>query len=290
MTVINIHLVQSLINSQFPQYSNLPIKPVEHMGHDNRTFRLGDTMLIRIPSAECYASKVEIEQKWLPKLAPHISLEIPQPFHMGKPSKEYPYNWSIYKWIEGDSLNTIDKNTLDLEEIAKDLANFLNELHKIDTTNAPESGKRTFYRGCSPKLYDDDTRKYIKQLEGIVDSRKALLVWENAINSEWKQKPVWIHGDLAVGNILVKDNKINSIIDFGGMSIGDPACDLVMYWNFFNEESKEIFKNNIDLDKNTWNRAKGWALWKACFEVCSSDRVSESLTGMWLEVIKNIFK
>ncbi|MFT4967817.1 MAG: aminoglycoside phosphotransferase (APT) family kinase protein [Candidatus Deianiraeaceae bacterium] len=226
------------------------------MGHDNRTFRLGKEMLIRMPSAKCYASKVEIEQTWLPKLSPHVSFEIPKPLHMGKPSDSYPYNWSIYQWIEGGSLNAIDKNSLNLNLIAKQLAQFINELHKIDTTNAPQSGKRTFYRGCSPKFYDEDTRKYIEQLRDIIDVKKALLVWEKATSSEWKRQPVWIHGDFAVGNIIIKDGKVNAIIDFGGIAIGDPACDLAMYWNFFDKQNRNIFKHNMNLDENTWNRGK----------------------------------
>ena len=72
------------------------------------------------------------------------------------------------------------------------------------------------------------------------------------MNSRWEKEPVWIHGDLAIGNILLKGKKINAIIDFGGMAIGDPACDLVLYWNFFDKKSAEIFKTELNLDQNTW--------------------------------------
>jgi aminoglycoside phosphotransferase (APT) family kinase protein len=89
-----------LINEQFPQFSHLPIRPVDHGGNDNRTFRLGDEMSIRLPSAEEYVRQVEKEQKWLPKIEPHLPLPIPQPIAMGMPSEGYPWNWSIYKWLE----------------------------------------------------------------------------------------------------------------------------------------------------------------------------------------------
>lgn len=281
-------LAKSLINLQFSQYSNLPIIPVKRQGHDNRTFHLGNDMLIRMPSGEDYASKVEIEQKWLPKLSPNISLMIPKPIHMGEPSKDYPYHWSIYEWCEGESLNLISKDTLNLEEIAKDLANFLKELQKIDVSNAPIAGKHNFYRGAKINIYFDDAINNIKKLENIIDSKKAISIMEESINSKWEKEPVWIHGDLAIGNILIKDNKINAIIDFGGMSVGDPACDLVLYWNFFEGKSKDIFKSELALDQDTWNRARGWALWKASFEIVNSENKNSDSYISWVKIIKNI--
>jgi aminoglycoside phosphotransferase (APT) family kinase protein len=59
-------------------------------GWDNRTFYLGKQMLVRMPSAAKYAMKVEIEQKWLPKLAPLLPLPIPEPLAMGEPGEGYP--------------------------------------------------------------------------------------------------------------------------------------------------------------------------------------------------------
>ena len=285
---ITIDLAINLIKKQFPNYFTLPIMPVDKQGHDNRTFRLGDKMLIRMPSAVGYASKVKIEQEWLPKLAPFISLGIPTPLHRGKPSADYPYHWSIYKWIDGVSLDFIAPKHLDLEKIAQDLAYFIKELFEIDTVNAPEAGKHNFYRGCHPRIYDQATRNYIEKLKSIIDSKKALEIWEVALNSRWDKKPVWIHGDLSIANILLKSNKIKAIIDFGGMAIGDPACDLVLYWNFFNGKSQDIFRSEINLNQNTWDRAKGWALWKACFEVVSNKDFKSKKALKWTKFINEV--
>lgn len=260
---IPLSLVTNLIAEQFPQWAHLSITPVEIGGWDNRTFHLGQHMSIRLPSAEAYATKVEIEQKWLPILAPHLSLDIPAPIAMGKPSTGYPFNWSIYKWIEGKSVNSVDKNSLDLNLLALDLANFLNELHKINITGGPLPGLHNFYRGDSPIVYDKQTRSAILKLKDLIDADAAINIWQKAISSKWDKEPVWIHGDLSIGNMLVKDNKLVAIIDFGGMAIGDPACDLVIVWNFLTQESRKIFKQNLGLDANTWTRARGWALWKA---------------------------
>ena len=55
---INVDLVYNLIKNQFPEYSHLEIKSVEKQGHDNRTYKIGDDLLIRMPTAESYAIKV----------------------------------------------------------------------------------------------------------------------------------------------------------------------------------------------------------------------------------------
>lgn len=255
-------LVTALIAEQFPQWAHLPIRPVELSGWDNRTFRLGEEMSIRLPSAEEYAPKVQIEQKWLPLLAPHLSLSIPKPLALGQPSKNYPWHWSIYQWIEGESANVLHIDDSHLALIASDLAQFLNELHKIDTRGGPLPGPHNFYRGESPVVYNAETKSAIAQLQNFIDVDAATAVWEKSISSRNKN-PVWFHGDVSAGNILIKDNQLVAVIDFGGMGVGDPAYDLVIAWTFLKNESRKIFRTHLSLDSDTWARARGWALWKA---------------------------
>lgn len=260
---ITISLVMELIAQQFPEWSHLPIRPVELSGVDNRTFRLGQEMSIRLPSDAKYAQQVQKEQKWLPILARHLSVSIPEPLVMGQPSKKYPWHWSVYTWIEGESVNTLLLDHAHVQLIAIQLAQFLHELHKIDATDGPDAGPHNFYRGGSLMVYDTQTRNSITQLQDLIDVDAVTAVWEKAINSKWMQKPVWVHGDLSAGNILVKDNRLAAVIDFGCMGIGDPACDLVIAWTFLTKESREIFRANLKLNSDTWARARGWALWKS---------------------------
>lgn len=253
--------VQHLINEQFPQWAHLPIKPVEPGGWDNKTFRLGSEMLIRMPSALRYAEKVSKEQRLLPFLARQLSVAIPYPLALGKPSSEYPFPWSIYKWIEGETADKLKPH--ELTAFAHDAAQFLRELHAADTTGGPAPGTHNFYRGAPVSVYDAETREALSKLKGVIDTDAATAVWQKALASSWQHKPVWLHGDFSVGNILVKNGKLTAIIDFGGTAIGDPACDLVIAWTFLDKKSREIFKSTIDLDQSTWSRARGWGLWKA---------------------------
>jgi aminoglycoside phosphotransferase (APT) family kinase protein len=88
-------------------------------------------------------------------------------------------------------------------------------------------------------------------------------VWEAALASEWDGPPTWFHGDIAPGNILIDGGQLSGIIDWGTSGVGDPACDLVIAWTFFNAAERRVFASEAGLDAGSWSRARGWALWKA---------------------------
>jgi aminoglycoside phosphotransferase (APT) family kinase protein len=258
---INAVLVSQLIASQFPQWTHLPIKPVELSGWDNRTFHLGFDMSVRLPSAEGYVAQVEKEHRWLPMLAPHLPLPIPVPLAKGIPGDGFPWPWSVYRWLEGE--NATLERIADLSQFAIALAEFLLALQRIEATDGPLAGEHSFFRGGPLTTYDVQTRETIQELAGEVDTDAATRVWDAALETAWQGAPVWVHGDVAVGNLLVKNGRLSAVIDFGCSSIGDPACDLVMAWTFFSGKSREAFHATLGLDHATWARARGWALWKA---------------------------
>ncbi|MCE0721969.1 aminoglycoside phosphotransferase family protein [Legionella resiliens] len=267
MTVpIDVSLVRKLIDSQFPRWSDLPIKPVAFSGWDNRTFHLGPEMTVRLPSAPSYALQVEKEQLWLPYLAPHLSLSIPTPLAKGEPVADYPWHWSIYRWIEGHTASI--ERIKDMELFASDLAQFLLELQKIDAEGGPAAGEHSFYRGGPLSTYDTEVNAAIKILGKYTDTGILSLIWSEALGELWQGAPVWIHGDIAVGNLLIKEGRLCAVIDFGQLAIGDPACDLAIAWTFFKEASRNVFRKVLELDTATWARARGWALWKALI-VCA---------------------
>ncbi|MCF7852272.1 MAG: aminoglycoside phosphotransferase family protein, partial [Simkaniaceae bacterium] len=257
-------LAKSLIQSQFPEFSNLQIRKFHPNGWDHATFRLGDEMVMRLPTAERYAAQVNKEQQWLPFLSEHLSITIPQPIALGQPSQLYPWSWSIYRWIEGYSVNTLNLNEQELESLAIQLAHFINELHTIDVRCAPKPGRHNFLRGSSPIVYHAQMLSTIQGLKEHIEIDIARAVWEKAIRSQWTKDPVWVHGDLSAGNLLIKNHRLNAVIDFGCIAVGDPSCDLAIAWMLFKNRSREVFQSLIQVDKQTWDRARGWALWKAC--------------------------
>lgn len=259
--MINTPLVSHLITTQFPQWKDLPIQPVACSGWDNRTFHLGHQMLIRMPSGAEYSLQVEKEQRWLPRLAPMLPLPIPIPVAMGEASENYPWKWSIYRWLEGETaaLGKIDN----LSVFAADLAQFLVALQRIDATGGPLPGLHSFYRGGALAIYDTEVRQSLLVLKDKINIKKATEIWDSALATNVQIKPVWVHGDVSSGNLLIQQGRLSAVIDFGQLAVGDPACDLAIAWTLFHGESRKIFQSLLPLDIEIWIRGRAWTLWKA---------------------------
>jgi aminoglycoside phosphotransferase (APT) family kinase protein len=260
-SAITTGLVARLVAGQFPQWADLPVTAVGVDGNDNTTFRLGQKMSVRLPSAEGYAPQVNKEHRWLPVLAAHLPLPIPAPVAKGEPAYGYPRHWSIYRWIEGEPA-TIER-IVDLGRFATDLAGFLAALYRIDPAEGPAPGEHNFFRGGPLSTYDVETRNAIAALGNEIDVQAVTEVWEAALAARWIGSPVWIHGDVSADNLLVADGRLRAIIDFGCSGVGDPACDLTIAWTFFSGESRATFRKRLPLDDAAWARGRGWALWKA---------------------------
>jgi aminoglycoside phosphotransferase (APT) family kinase protein len=276
---IDDKLVRRLISSQFPQWKDLSVRPVARSGWDNRTFHLGEDMLVRMPSAARYAHQVEKEHDWLPKLAPFLPLQIPRPLAMGEPGEGYPWKWSVYDWIEAESAALAQ--IANLNDFAALLAQFLIALHSIDSTHGPLPGPHNFYRGGSLAIYDGETRRAFAILRDKIDIETATDLWELALSTQWAKKPIWIHGDMSAGNLLVREGQLYGVIDFGQLGIGDPACDLAITWTLFKGESRKIFRSLLPLDADTWTRGRAWTLWKALIYIV------DDLTNMNFEAAQS---
>lgn len=261
MTHVTADLVRGLIAQQFPQWSDQPIRPVELDGWDNRTFRLGDELSVRLPSAERYVAQVDKEHRCLPRLRGQLPLPIPEPVARGRPGCGYPWPWSVFRWIEGEPAATA--SAFDRTLLARDLAAFLTALHSAETTGGPPPGGHCFHRGGYLRVYDDETRSALSTLESEIDTSRAMELWERALSSTWECRPVWVHGDVATSNLLLRDGRLAAVIDFGCSAVGDPACDLAIAWTFFEAESRTAFRSALPLDNETWARGRGWTLWRA---------------------------
>lgn len=256
---IDAALVRRLVAEQHPRWADLPVAPVPHDGHDNRTYRLGEELVVRLPTADGYTPSVAKEHTWLPVLAPHLPVAVPEPMALGEPSALFPRPWSVRRWIPGD---TVARGHAPQAALADDLADALCALRGVDGTGGPGAGPATFHRGGSLAAYDGETRAADERL-----GAGGLPVWEEALASHWDRDPVWFHGDVAVGNLLVRDGRLRALIDFGTFGTGDPACDLVIAWTHLDDGPRAAFRERVGLDDDTWARARGWALWKALVTV-----------------------
>lgn len=253
-------LVRRLLSAQFPRWADLPIEPVPPSGTDNAIYRLGNDMAVRLPRIHWAIGQVQKEQRWLPKLAPHLPLAIPVPIATGLPGEGYPWHWSVVPWIEGETW-AIDR-IRDQRRAAADLAHFITALQQIDPTDGPPAGPENFFRGVPLSTRDAQTRDAITASGDMVDTGAIIAAWEAALTApEWHGPPVWVHGDLSrPGNLLLTEGRLAAIIDFGCLGVGDPACELAAAWALFSGESRDLFRAALPFDQATWARARGWAL------------------------------
>lgn len=280
---IDAALAARLVAEQFPQWSGLSVRPVELAGWDNRTFRLGDGMTVRLPSAAIYAAGVEKELTWLPRLAPVLPYPIPVPLAAGAPSRTFPWPWSIRRWIAGTpaAIAPID----DPVALAEDVARFLRALRRVDPAGGPPAGVETFHRGADLVVYDDETRRGIAFLGPSIDAEAATAAWETALAARWDGPPVWFHGDVAPANLLLDGGRLVGVLDFGQCGVGDPACDLALAWTLLRGEARVAFRAATAVDDATWLRGRGWALWKALSTLLAADAGSPSLARAVLDEV-----
>lgn len=255
----DIPLVRRLLAAQFPQWAGLPLAPVPSGGTDNAIYRLGSSMAVRLPRIHWATAQVEKEQHWLPRLAPHLPLAIPTPLAIGTPGEGYPWHWSVYRWLEGE--NATPERLTEPCQAAAQLAQFIISLQRVDAAGGPLAGPHNFSRGVPLALRDDSVRAAIQALHGTLDTQAAIAAWEAALQAPaWHGAPVWVHGDLQPGNLLAQEGRLSAVIDFGGLGVGDPACDLLVAWNLFSDQSRDAFRAALVVDDATWARGRGWAL------------------------------
>ena len=261
-STVDAALARRLVDSQFPQWRDLEITPVKLDGWDNHTFRLGRELSVRLPNGPWYAEQVAKEQRWLPRLAAQVPLPIPAPVARGKPGAGFPFPWSVYRWLDGEPALTA--RIADREGFAADLARFLDALARADATGGPAPGRHNWFRGGPLATYAEEAAQAIAAL-GPAEIPVAAVerVFDDAMATTWDRDPVWVHGDVAAGNLLVRDGRLAAVIDFGSSGVGDRACDTVIAWTFFSGASQDRFRSALDVDAATWARGRGWGLWKA---------------------------
>jgi aminoglycoside phosphotransferase (APT) family kinase protein len=250
-------LVRGLLATQLPHLAGLPLTRIEAWGTDHAIFRLGDDLSVRLPKIGWAATQGERESRWLPLLAPHLPVEVPVPLAVGEPAEGYPFGWYVSPWLAG--ANPRSDGSVDLCRLAADLAAFVLALERIDTTDAPPV--RLGRRGGPLAGADDSTRERAEQLRGEADVDALLAVWDAGLHAlAWDRPPVWVHGDLMDGNLLLCDGRFSGVIDWGGLVVGDPAIELMVAWSLFDADSRAVYREALGfVDDAMWLRGRAWA-------------------------------
>ncbi|MGW4565852.1 aminoglycoside phosphotransferase family protein [Streptomyces sp. NPDC004561] len=247
-------LVQRLIARRFPEWAALPVRRLASSGTENAMFRLGAELVARLPRRPGAVPDLIHEQRWLPRLGPLLPVAVPEPVGMGEPDEGWPWPWSVYRWLEGD--NPVAGAVAEPERLAGELAAFVRALRGVPPQDGPPG-----YRGGPLRDRDESTRAAIAELAGRVDTAAVTALWEEALRAPGHTgPPVWGHGDLSPGNVLVDGGRLSAVIDFGCAGVGDPAVDLIVAWNLLPATARGTFRDAVGADDAQWARGRGWAL------------------------------
>lgn len=252
-------LVRRLLVTQMPDIADRPLTVVEPWGTDNGIWRLGDDLVVRLPRIHWATGQIGRDAVWLPRLAPHLPVAVPEPVAVGEPGDGYPYRWAVHRWIPGTGA------ALDLVEdpvtFALDLADLVRKLQAVPADGAPAAR----HRARPLHTYDEATRWVIDSASHLIDAATATAVWDEALAATpYGDAPVWVHGDLE-GNCLVRDRRLCGVVDWGSACAGDPAVDVQVVWSpLFTDESRRAFLDALEVDDATLARSRGAAINQAC--------------------------
>lgn len=252
-------LVRALVAEQHPDLATLPIR-LHSNGWDNAIFRLGDELAARLPRRERAVDLIVNEITWLPRLAPRLPLPVPAPVRVGRPSSEFPWSWAIVPWFDGRPVGV--EPFLDPVAAAATIGTFVAAMHQP----APPDAPRNPLRGVPLSARVDLAMASLPTLSGQVDVPRVQASFLRAVEAPaWAGVPMWLHGDLHPHNILQCDGTVCAVIDFGDLTSGDPATDLMIAWSLFDEPTRAVFRAAADtpgrrIDDAMWERSRGWAV------------------------------
>jgi aminoglycoside phosphotransferase (APT) family kinase protein len=256
---IDAELVRCLVDAQFPQWAQLPLKLLDPAGSDHVIYRLGEELSVRLPRHAGAIGQAEKEFEWLPRLAPHLPLAVPVPVGMGEPDFGHPWPWAVSRWPDGE-VATVE-TWAGSSGAAVELAEFLTALQQFAPDGFPVGDVPGNLTAGSLADRNRATRTAIAEVDGVFDAAAMTELWDAALGAPgWGRPPVWFHGDFHTGNLLTVGGRLSAVIDFGGLGIGDPACDLIIAFTLMSAGSRAAFRAALGVDDATWTRGRGWAL------------------------------
>lgn len=265
--------VRALLRTAAPQLADLPLSLFAE-GWDNAMWRLGADLVVRLPRRALAVPLITNEQRALPEIGPALAalgIRTPIPVLAGAPNDVFPRPWSVTPWIDGT--NALTSSRIENSSWAPRLAEALRALHAPASDDAPVNP----VRGRELTTRDGAMRPRLEALSTPSALREA---WAEGLAATPSVERVWIHGDLHPGNILVHEGSLTALIDFGDVSIGDPACDLASAWMLFDASGREAFRaaTRSRYDDATWVRARAWAAYIALVLLTQSDDRPDHLT------------
>ena len=266
-------LVHDLLVDQHPDLAGRSIRRADR-GWDNAVFRVGDDLAVRIPQRLAGALLIEHERAWLPTLLDGVpdfaagGIDASPHLRDGHAACGYPWAWAVVPWHHGEvAASRLPDDPVDA---AVRLGRYCAALHRPAPAAAPDNP----WRGGpvadrAPILVDnlDGVEAHGRSLGAGVRRGDVESVFTELCAVEPDAgPPLWLHGDLHLGNLVTRDGALHAAIDFGDLTSGDRATDLSVAWSLFPDdpvargEFRTIAGTDRPIDEPTWTRARAWAI------------------------------
>jgi len=258
-------LVRELVGAHCPQWRDRAVSKLGE-GFDNVLFSLGEDLVVRLPRHTTGAALLRNEQTWLPDLASRLALPVPEPLYLGEAGSLFPFPWSVVSRINGESgdHSCLASSRDNVERVGA----FWRSLHVAAPPHAP----RNPLRGIPLAHRASDFERRWREHTASPYDAALRRVWDDGLSARpFSGDPLWIHGDLHPANIIGRGGDIVGIIDFGDLTSGDPAGDLVSAWMIFDDAERRILWNVYPCDADTRRRAAAWAVLYCMFFLAIAD-------------------
>jgi aminoglycoside phosphotransferase (APT) family kinase protein len=276
-------LVRRLVRAQHPRWGDLPLVPVDSTGTVHVLYRLGDDLVVRLPRRPSDCGELAKERRWLPVLARHLPVAVPEPVAHGEPGEGYPLSWAVYRWLDGEHPDPAALR--DAEGLALDLAAVVVAMRAVPTAGAPRA-----FRSERLGSRDEATLASLEQAQDLLDAEALAALWAELVDRARRPSSFpWQHGDLLPANLLVDAaGRLTAAIDLGCAGTGDAAVDLLPAWAVLTGAARARFRDAVDVDEATWDRGRAWALSIAALQTPYYRDTNPRLAAVGVRVLREL--
>lgn len=264
-------VVRALLATECPEWSNLRLQYIDGSGTDNAMWRCtvdgGPDLVVRLPRRPRAAERAELEYQLLQRLeaTPLTSIvAIPKLLHVGSPHERYPYPWSVLVWLDGrDAWMARDEIDNDSSRLAARLAEVVTAIgsvgHGLPVPKRAGGGVGTAIRAHIDLLLEQLGR-FGPRADRLLDVERVRQVAADAYDLHDPATTCFLHDDLLPGNLLLRDGDVAAVLDWGSACYGDPARDLAPAWSILGPKGRQVFREIVAPDDETWARGRALEL------------------------------
>lgn len=263
-TMDKVFLIERIIKD-YPRFTDSKIE-INENGWSNLVVVVDNTYIFRFPRSQRSMLDLEIERAVLSRLRPEVVNVVDVPYFEFNSKDTTLANYVGYRMIDGSELEAKELKNLDDKKItqqAEIIGAFLSVLHSIDDIELMnhiysvksfevkwKSLYELFLMKASIHFNDFEIEKISQMFEEYLDQLNNL------------EKACLIHGDLTHDHILYSNklDRINGIIDFGDLIIGDPALDFAGLYHSYGKEfiEKVLQFYDLEIDDDFMNRIENF--------------------------------